>query len=240
MTALDVLQHRLRAADGHPDGTIVLFHGRGADEHDLFGLLDALDPHRRLLGVCPRAPMSLPPGGAHWYAVRHVGFPDPDTFMRSFELAGRWLDALAGATGIPIARTVLGGFSQGAVMAWSLALGRDRPRPAGVLSFSGFLPEVAGFELNVDDSAGLPVAVGHGAYDPVIGVEFSRSARDRLHEAGAEVVYRETPMQHAIDPEFVRDLVPWVARVARPGAKDQGASAPSSRSKNSLRERPPV
>ena len=45
----------------------MLFHGRGADEYDLFPLLDALDPERRLVGLAPRGPLSLPPGGAHWY-----------------------------------------------------------------------------------------------------------------------------------------------------------------------------
>ena len=58
----------------------MLFHGRGADEHDLFPLLDVLDPERRLDGYCPRGPLSLPPGGAHWYVVPRVGYPDVPTF----------------------------------------------------------------------------------------------------------------------------------------------------------------
>ena len=67
----------------------MLFHGRGADEHDLFPLLDMLDPERRLLGATARGPLSLPPGGAHWYAVRRVGYPDPETFHATYpELAG--------------------------------------------------------------------------------------------------------------------------------------------------------
>jgi phospholipase/carboxylesterase len=50
------LDHRLRPAAGEPEGALVLFHGRGADEHDLFPLLDALDPERRLQGYTPRGP----------------------------------------------------------------------------------------------------------------------------------------------------------------------------------------
>ena len=71
----------------------MLFHGRGADEHDLFPLLDILDPERRLLGATARGPLSLPPGGAHWYVVRRVGYPDPETFHATYrqvtELARR-------------------------------------------------------------------------------------------------------------------------------------------------------
>ncbi len=62
-----------RPAEGDPAGLLVLFHGRGSDERDLFPLLDELDPQRRLLGVTPRGPLSLPPGGAHWSAFQQVG-----------------------------------------------------------------------------------------------------------------------------------------------------------------------
>ena len=71
------IAHRTRPAAGEPAGALVLLHGRGADELDLVPLLDLLDPEQRLLGLVPRGPLALPPGGAHWYAVREVGFPRP-------------------------------------------------------------------------------------------------------------------------------------------------------------------
>ena len=75
-----------RRAAGEPEGALVLFHGRGADENDLYPLLDVLDPERRLLGVTPRAPLSLPPGGAHWYAVAARRLPGPGDVRASFAL----------------------------------------------------------------------------------------------------------------------------------------------------------
>lgn len=203
------LAERIRPASGDPDGALVLFHGRGADEHDLFPLLDLLDPERRLLGATARGPLSLPPGGAHWYVVRQIGFPDRDTFHSTYAEVGDWLDDLRARHDIPPERAVLGGFSQGAVMSYSLGLGPDRPRPAGIVALSGFIPTVDGFELG--DPSGVPVAIGHGTYDPVIPVEFGRAARDRLSEAGAEVTYRESPMPHAIDPAFLRELPDWIS-----------------------------
>jgi phospholipase/carboxylesterase len=206
------MQHRLRNPAGDPEGALVLFHGRGADEHDLYPLLDMLDPERRLLGATLRGPLSLPPGGAHWYIVRRVGFPDHETFHATYKAATEWLDALLAEHGISHDRTVLGGFSQGGVMSYALGLGAGRPRPAGVLALSGFIPTVDGFELDLEKAAGLPVAIGHGTYDPVIPVEFGRDARDRLTAAGAEVTYRESPMPHAIDPGFMRELPAWLDR----------------------------
>jgi phospholipase/carboxylesterase len=206
------LVQRLRPADGDPEGALVLFHGRGTDENDLFPLLDELDPQRRLLGATARAPLTLPPGGWHWYVIRQVGFPDPETFNSTFELAGGWLDDLLAEAGVPLDRTILGGFSQGAVMAHSLGESALRPRPAGVLGLSGFIPRVEGFELG--DVTGLPVAIGHGIQDPIIPVDFGRDARDRLTAAGADVIYRESPMPHTIDPAFLADLRGWVSQRA--------------------------
>ena len=57
------LEARVRPADGEPEGALVLLHGRGADELDLFPLLEVFDPERRLVAATPRAPLALPPGG---------------------------------------------------------------------------------------------------------------------------------------------------------------------------------
>ena len=208
---LDLLVHRVRPAAAEPAGALVLFHGRGTDEHDLWPLLDALDPDRRLAGLTPRGPLSLPPGGAHWYVVRRVGFPDPETFHATFARASAWLDALLQHLGIPTGRTVLGGFSQGAVMSYALGLARGRPAPAGIVALSGFVPSVEGLELDLAGRHGLPVGIGHGVYDPVIGVEHAREARRRLEVAGAAVTYRESALPHAVDPSFVGELAGWVA-----------------------------
>lgn len=209
--ALDLLDYRLRPAAGDPEGALVLLHGRGADEHDLVALFDLLDPERRLVGVTPRGPLSLPPGGAHWYVVRQIGYPDPGTFLATVQQASGWLDALPELTGVPLERTVLGGFSQGAVMSYALGLGEGRPAPAAVVALSGFMPTVDGFVL--DARRAVPVAIGHGTDDPVIGVEWSRQARDRLEAAGTAVTYRESPMGHSIDPGFLRDLAGWLTKL---------------------------
>lgn len=204
-----------RPAAGVPEGMLVLFHGRGADEYDLHPLLDFLDPERRLLGITPRGPLHLPPGGAHWYAVREIGYPDPATFEATLARAGAWLDAVAEETGIPPANTALGGFSQGAVMTYALGLGSGRPRPAALVALSGFVPTAPGFELDLASPI-PPIAIGHGAQDAVISVDWGRQARDLLQAAGAEPVYSEAPhLGHSIDPAFLRELRTWIRSTLR-------------------------
>jgi phospholipase/carboxylesterase len=200
---------RTRPAAGKPEGALVLLHGRGADEHDLFPLLDAFDPERRLVGATPRGPLALPPGGAHWYAFAGVGTPDRDTFEVGYSAAAEWLDGFVAQHHLSYDQVVLGGFSQGGVMTYAAGLGAGRPRPAALIALSSFIPTVEGFELDVSPPL-PPAAVGHGTLDDVIGVEWSRRARALLEEAGAEVLYRETPMFHQIDPEFVRRIAAWL------------------------------
>ena len=199
-----------RPAEGEPAGTLVLIHGRGADEHDLYPLLDALDPERRLRGLTPGGPLALPPGGRHWYRLGGIPTPDPETFWPSFEALSGFLDGLDG----PL---VLGGFSQGAVMSYALGLGRTpAKRPAALLPLSGFIPSVEGLELDLSGLDGFPVAIAHGTLDPVISVEYSRAARDALASAAADVAYSESPVGHTIDPQFIPALRAVVAAAVTP------------------------
>jgi phospholipase/carboxylesterase len=209
---VDDLVYELRAPEGEPAGAIVLLHGRGTSEQDLIPLLEVFDPQERLVGAFPRGPLQLPPIGSHWYVVEEVGYPEPESFTASFQRLGAWLEGLAERTGVPIEQTVLGGFSQGAVMAWALALGPDRPRPAGLLAMSGFIPSVPDFELQLHGLDGFPVAITHGTLDPVISIDLGRQARDRAREAGADVAYRETDVPHIVDPRLIPPLFEWLNR----------------------------
>jgi phospholipase/carboxylesterase len=211
-TGLRVLE---RPAAAEPEGALVLLHGRGADEHDLFPVLDLLDPERRLLGIAPRGPLTLPPGGAHWYRLGGIPTPDPETFHPTFAQLAALLDGLP----VPIDRVVLGGFSQGSVMSYALGLGKGRPRPAAIIALSGFVPRVPGFSLDLDDLGGYPVAIAHGSYDPVIPARFGHEARDLLTAAGADVLYRETPTTHTIDSAIIPELAAFVL-----GATSRGDS----------------
>ncbi|MGZ4268134.1 MAG: alpha/beta hydrolase [Solirubrobacteraceae bacterium] len=206
------LVHRLRPAAAAPEGALVMLHGRGADEADLEPFVDLLDPRRRLVGLTPGGPLFLPPGGRHWYVVPRVGYPDHDTFHAALDALAEQVPEL---TGVPWERTIVGGFSQGAVMSYAVGLGRGRPTPAGIIAMSAFVPKVAGFEPDVE-RPGLPVWITHGRRDPVIPVEFARAARDLLAGGPVDLTYAEHDGAHHVDPRILATLPAWVdAAVAR-------------------------
>lgn len=203
LTAGDI-DLRLRPAEGSPAGALILNHGRGADENDLWPLLDALDPERRLLGVTTGAPfVAAPAGGRHWYIVERIGYPDGETFHHSYGALGEALDSVLSEHGLDMSDAVLGGFSQGAVMSYALALGAGRPTPAGLLAFSGFIPEVSGWEPELRERSGLRALVHHGSADPVIDPEFGRRAARSLQDAGIDIEHLETAVGHGIPQEAV-------------------------------------
>jgi phospholipase/carboxylesterase len=203
---------RERPASGDPAGLLVLHHGRGADEHDLLGLGDVLDPQRRLHVVSPRAPLTLPGWpGYHWYIVPRVGYPDRDTFQAAFEALAELHDELWQRTGLTAKSTVLGGFSMGSVMSYSLGLAAERPAPAGILAFSGFMPVVEGWEPELDDRQAMRAFIAHGRKDPIMHVDFARRARELLERGGLDVEYHETDAAHHIDPAVVPRAVDWLA-----------------------------
>jgi phospholipase/carboxylesterase len=211
------LVRRAIGREGQAADALVLLHDRGADETQLLTLMDELDPEARLVGVTLRAPLPLMPGGYHWYVVREIGVPDEPSFLETYRSVSAWLDQrLPEITGARVDHTILGGFSQGAMLAYALGLGRERPSPLALVALNGAIPETAGFlTVDLEGHRDVPVAIGHGALDPVVPVQYGRAAVERLRAAGLEVTYRESPdVGHAVDPDFARSLAAWIARLA--------------------------
>ena len=218
---MSTLTFHERPADGEPAGLLVLHHGRGADEHDLLPLADVLDPARDVYVVSPRAPLTLPGlPGHHWYVVPRVGFQDPESFRNAFGALAEFHDSVWERTGIAPERTVLGGFSMGTAMSYALGLPAERPVPAGILAFSGFVPTVDGWEPDLAGRRGLRVFIAHGRGDPVIGVEFARRARDLLEQGGLVVEYHESEVGHQIDRTHLPAAIAWLEATLGPGEHD--------------------
>jgi phospholipase/carboxylesterase len=209
-TSMASLTFHERPSEGEAEGLLVLHHGRGADELDLLPVADVLDQHRRLRVVAPRAPLTLAGApGYHWYLVPRVGYPDPQTFHAAYRQLADFHDELWRTTGITPEKTVLGGFSMGAVMSYALGLGPDRPPAAGILALSGFIPTVAGWQPDLARPS-TKVFIAHGRNDPIIHIEFARKAKQLLEDSGVDVVYHESDAGHNIDPAQIPETIEWL------------------------------
>jgi phospholipase/carboxylesterase len=196
-----------------PSPLLLLLHGVGSNEQDLFGLAPYLD--ERFLVVSVRAPVVMGAGAYAWFNIEFTpqGMrADIEQAKRSLELLPGFIDEIVKTHEADDKCVYVAGFSQGAMM--SLALALTRPdKIAAVVAMSGRLPSLV-LEQNPDQKAlgGMPVLVTHGLYDPMLPIEEGRSIRKQLQALPVELTYREYPMGHEVNLESLRDISTWLSR----------------------------
>ncbi len=199
---MSALISRERPAAGEPEGLLVLHHGRGADEHDLLRSATCSTPRRRLHVVTPRAPLQLAGSpGYHWYLVPRVGYPDPDSFEAARRQLGELHDELWRQTGIPPERTVLGGFSMGAVDELRPGSRRRAPSARRDPRVLRLHPRRRGLAARPRARTGVRVFIAHGRRDQVIDSRLrARRRASGCATRGLPVDYHESDAAHHIDP----------------------------------------
>jgi phospholipase/carboxylesterase len=205
------LDHRIivpkrTTASSHP--TILMLHGRGADEEDLLGLAQYFDSAWLILSA--RAPFAFSPGGGYtWYDVGTVGTPEPAMFRTSYDKLSTFLDDALNGYPVDPKRLYLLGFSMGTVMSYALALTRPRLF-RGVMANSGYVPEDTHLAFLWHELDDLDIFIAHGIFDPVIPIGFARRAKELFAKSNAHLTYREYPMAHQISEESLSDVVAWL------------------------------
>ena len=208
------LTHLLREprarAEGRPP-LLLLLHGIGSNEADLFALTPYLD--ERFLVVSARAPFEMGAGSYAWF---NIGFTpegivaDKAQLKTSLKLLSKFVDELAEAYGADAGRVYLAGFSQGALMSTAFAL-KYPGKVAGVVAMSGSLPaQMLAYTTDREALAGTRFLVTHGLHDAVLPVEQGRATREHLKTLPVDLTYREYPMGHEVSAESLRDVSAWL------------------------------
>jgi phospholipase/carboxylesterase len=226
---IDMSESLLDAVEINPAGTpracIIWLHGLGADGHDFEALIPQLDVVatlgvRVVLPHAPRRPVTIN-GGRVMPAWYDILAPD---FTRGQDSAGvraseQQLHALIRHeidSGIPAARVLLAGFSQGGAIV--LHTGLRYPQPlAGILALSTYLPLADSLATETAPAnRAVPIMMAHGTQDPVVPMSLAMQSRERLQQLDYRVAWHSYPMQHAVCPEEVRDIRGWLAQQLAP------------------------
>jgi len=104
-------------------------------------------------------------------------------------------------------------------MSYSMGLAGERPKPAGILVFSGFIPIVDGWQPDLASRDDLPVFIAHGRRDPIMAIDFARRAKTLLEAGGLAVEYHESDAGHEIDPGHLRAATDWLVGITTTGRK---------------------
>ncbi len=203
-----ILSPRMRSAGKPP--ALIMLHGRGADEHDLFELSKYLD--ERLFIISVRAPFQFAfSGGYTWYDIIDIGKPEPKMFRESYDKVMRFIEDVKKGYPIDPEKIFLFGFSMGAIMSFVVTLAHS-DMVKGVIANSGLIPENIDLKFEWDKIKGKPFFVAHGKYDSVIPIAFAKRAKELLEKARADVTYREYEMDHQIDEESLNDIMKWLSK----------------------------
>ncbi|MGH9945272.1 MAG: alpha/beta hydrolase [Pyrinomonadaceae bacterium] len=191
---------------------LLLLHGIGSNEDDLYGLAPYLDPRFQVASA--RAPYTLGPMAYGWFNIEYTAqglVADLAQVAQSYQRLLTFIGELADKHGAAQSGVYLLGFSQGAMMSLYVALTRPE-LVAGVAALSGRLPAPALEHLAAHEAlTGLPVLVTHGTQDPVIPVAHAREARAELERLPVDLTYREYPMGHEVSMESLADVRAWLS-----------------------------
>ena len=217
-----LLVHTIYAPSGDgPHPTILTLHGRGANAFDLLGLAPYLC-NGKFLMVCPQGPLEMPIGsgavGYAWYPMTLGGPPDTGAILKSREKLEHVLDACLKRYPIDPKKLVVLGFSQGGVLAYSLALSNPK-RFAGLAVLSSWLPKELIPELSIGEGVqSLPTLVQHGSQDQMIEVQRARDSVEQLRALRVSLSYREYDMGHEISPRSLAEMSGWLEeRIVKAG-----------------------
>ncbi len=196
--------------ESHPP-LLLLLHGVGSNEHDLFGLAPMLDP--RFVVVSLRAPITLAPGSYAWFHVEFTpqgSLINPAEAEQSRQILIETIQQAAATFGANPQRVYLMGFSQGAIMSASVALTRPDLVAGAVLMSGRILPEIQPRMVEPEQLAGLPILAVHGTADTVLPIHNGRASRDLLSKLPVKLTYNEYAMGHEVTPQSLRDVQAWL------------------------------
>jgi phospholipase/carboxylesterase len=215
------------AQQDHPP-LLLLLHGVGSHEGDLFRFAAQVDPRFLVLSV--RAPLTRAPGSYAWFFVEQTPHGPrivPEQLAASHATLAQFIREAVAAHNADPDRVYLLGFSQGAIMAMTLALTQPRLL-AGVVAIAGRIPpEVLGWVVLPEQTAGLPLLLEHGRQDEVLNIDWAQKARAVLERQRVALTYREYDAPHRITQEMLADATSWLsARLDAPAWQPPSPDAP--------------
>ncbi|GAA0870936.1 alpha/beta fold hydrolase [Gangjinia marincola] len=208
------LKYKLRPSSLSSNApVIIMFHGYGSNEEDLFSFAPELPPEYLIISV--RAPYPMQPYGNAWYAIHwdNVGgkFSDDEQAISSRNKISQFIDEIVAHYPVDPKQVTLLGFSQGTILSYAVALSYPE-KVSRVIGLSGYINEgilAEGYAQKSFDH--LTIYTSHGSVDQVIPVSWARKVAPFLDQLSIEHKYAEFPVGHGVSPQNFKDLNEFLA-----------------------------
>jgi phospholipase/carboxylesterase len=204
-----------------PARSVIWLHGLGADGRDFVPIVGELDlpdsPIRFVFPHAPVQPVTINNGMSMraWYDIvaDDLARREDERGVRASQGLVEALIARERERGVPAARIVLAGFSQGGAISLQTGL-RHAERLAGIMALSTYVPIASALEAEGNAANGdVPIFMAHGTQDPIIPLAHARRSRELLERLGYPVEWHEYAMPHSVSPQEIDDIGAWLRRV---------------------------
>ena len=191
---------------------ILLLHGYGSNEEDLFSFATELPEEYYIISA--RAPYDLQYGSYAWYAINFDAdqnkFSDHEQAKVSRDIIAGFIDELVANYPIDETQIALVGFSQGSILSYAVALSYPE-KIQKVVAMSGYLNlEIVAEDYLKNNFTNLKIFASHGTVDQVIPVEWARKTPAILENLGINITYKEYPVGHGVAPQNFYDFKNWL------------------------------
>ena len=210
------LHHLVRkpAIDSKNTPLLIMLHGYGSDENDLFSFAEELPGEFLILSV--RAPYPMQPYGNAWYAIHwdntNGKFSDDEQAIESRDRIAYFIDEAIDEYQVDRNNVSLLGFSQGSILSYAVALSYPQ-KVKNIIALSGYINQgilKSGYEKN--DFAKLDFYCSHGSEDQVIPVQWARQNKPFLDKLGIKNQYSEFPVGHGVAPQNFFEFKSWLEK----------------------------
>jgi|UniRef100_UPI000D39A661 phospholipase/carboxylesterase len=214
---LKFLEHAAQPGTREP-WLLVLMHGVGSNEQDLFGLARLMPPQFHVLSL--RAPYVLSPDAYAWFEFqvlpngeRHI---NEEQERESRFLVGEMIASASQQLGVPAERVVVGGFSQGGIMSLSQLLTKPESVRAALVWHSRLLSQVVPLVAPPEAFEGKALWVSHGSADNVIPPSAAQATRELARTLPLALAGTDFPGAHEIRPAELQATLAWLQALSAP------------------------
>jgi phospholipase/carboxylesterase len=191
---------------------LVLLHGFGSNEQDLFSFADELPDE--LLIISARAPLSMGFGSYAWYTIHFENtdgkFSDIPEALKARDIIANFIDEVIANYNVDTNNIFLLGFSQGTILSYAVALTYPG-KVQHIIALSGYINgELIPKNLDKSKYQNLDVYISHGTVDQVLPVDWGRKASPFLDKVGIKNTYQEYPVGHGVSPQNFFSLKKWI------------------------------
>jgi phospholipase/carboxylesterase len=208
------LTHLVKPSESdQPSPLILMLHGYGSDENDLFSFANYLPKAYTIISV--RAPYKLQPMGNAWYAINFDAnsnkFSDTAQAVESRDKIRNFILEALEAYNINKDNITLFGFSQGTILSFATALTYPH-LIKNVIGLSGYIDKNMIEMGDTNALQNLNIFSSHGSVDQVIPVEWARKTPEVLNELGIECEFKEFPVGHGVSQDNFKAVLDWMSK----------------------------